>query len=320
LRMKLHGKQTIVTGGAGFLGAEIVRALQRRGVEPFVPRKADFDLTNWDDVKRLFEHVKPELVIHGAWRGGGIGFSREHPGQQARDNTLMATHMIEASRQYGVEKFVGIGSICSYPKFAPVPFKEEDLWNGYPEETNAAYGMSKRMMLVLTQSYRQEFNLNGVHLLMVNLYGPRDNFDLEHSHVIPAMIRKFLAAKEANAPFVTLWGDGSPTREFVYITDAAEAVALAAEKYDSSDPVNIGSGVEISIRDLATTIANVLGYRGDVRWDPEKPNGQPKRRLDVSKARERFGFEAKVSFQDGLQNMVSWYLDEGRRIWERVDR
>lgn len=308
--------KVIVTGGAGFLGRHVVAALAERGVQPIVPRKADHDLCVWESTRALIDETRPDLVIHGAWTGGGIGYSREHPGTQARDNTLMAIHLMEACRLYKVGKFVGVGSICSYPKHTPVPFREEDLWAGYPEETNAAYGLAKKMMLVLAQSYRQEFGVNGVHLLMVNLYGPWDNFDLSSGHVIPAMIRKFASAKSAGSKTVTLWGDGTPTREFIYVTDAAEAIVRAAERYDSSDPVNVGSGVEISIRDLAQTIARLVGYEGDLVWDTSKPNGQPRRRLDVSKARERFGFEARVSFDDGLRRTVEWYTSEGRRIWE----
>jgi len=308
--------RVIVTGGAGFLGHEIVDALRRRGVEPMVPRRRDHDLRTWEGVRALFEQVKPELVIHAAWTGGGIGFSREHPGVMARDNVLMATHVIEACRQFEVAKFVGIGSICSYPKFTPVPFRETDLWNGYPEETNAAYGLAKKMMLVLTEAFRQEFGLNGVHLLMVNLYGPRDNFDLQHGHVIPAMIRKFVSAKAANAKAVTLWGDGTPTREFVHVADAAEAVTLAAERYDSSEPVNVGSGEEISIRELAATIAGHVGFTGELVWDTGNPNGQPRRLLDVSLAKQRFGFAARIPFREGLGQTIRWYLEEGRRQWE----
>ncbi len=316
--MRLDSKvRTIVTGGAGFLGQEIVASLRQRGVEAIVPRQKQHDLRTWDGVKALFEEHQPELVIHSAWNGGGIGFSREHPGLMARDNVLMATHVIEACRQYNVAKFVGVGSVCSYPKFSPVPFKEEDLWNGYPEETNAAYGLAKRMMLVLTESFRQEFGLNGVHLLMVNLYGPRDNFDLQSGHVIPALIRKFAAAKDAGQKSVSLWGDGTPTREFVYITDAAEAVVRAAELYDSSEPVNVGSSEEISIRDLATLIAKIVGYEGELIWDKTNPNGQPRRKLDVTKAKERFGFEARVPFAQGLPKTIAWYLAEGRQLWER---
>ncbi|MEC7520533.1 MAG: GDP-L-fucose synthase [Myxococcota bacterium] len=316
--MKLDGDtKAVVTGGAGFLGRHIVSALERRGVQAIVPRSAATDLREWEATRALIADVRPDLVVHGAWTGGGIGFMRAHPGTIARDNTLMALNTIEACRQLDVEKYVGIGSVCAYPKFTNTPFVEEDLWKGYPEETNAPYGISKKMMLVLTQSYAQEFGFNGVHLLMVNLYGPWDNFDLETSHVIPAMIRKFLAAKESGAKEVVLWGDGSPTREFIYVSDAAEAVALAAERYDSPDPVNIGSGEEASIRDLATMIATRIGFEGDVVWDTTKPNGQPKRMLDTRKARERFGFSSSVTLAEGLDRTVAWYLEEGRQIWER---
>jgi GDP-L-fucose synthase len=308
--------RVVVTGGAGFLGRHIVAALQKRGVTPVVPRTREVDLRNWEQTRAFVAAQKPHLVIHAAWTGGGIGFMRKHPGTIARDNLLMNTHMLEACRELGVAKFVGIGSICAYPKFTQVPFKEEDLWLGYPEETNAAYGLAKKMMLVQTQAYRQEFNFNGVHLLMVNLFGPWDNFDLDSSHVIPAMIRKFLAAKERGEQTVTLWGDGSPTREFIFVRDAGEAVTLAAERYDSSEPVNIGSGQEASIKELAERVGTLLDYRGDIVWDTTKPNGQPRRKLDVSKARERFGFSAEVSLEQGLQETVRWYLTEGRAIWE----
>jgi GDP-L-fucose synthase len=309
--------KVVVTGGAGFLGRNILAALQKRGVTPVVPRTREVDLRNWEQTRAFIAAQKPQLVIHAAWTGGGIGFMRKHPGTIARDNLLMNTHTLEACRELGVEKFVGIGSICAYPKFTQVPFKEEDLWLGYPEETNAAYGLAKKMMLVQTQAYRQEFNYNGVHLLMVNLFGPWDNFDLESSHVIPAMIRKFLAAKERAEPTVTLWGDGSPTREFIFVRDAGEAIALAAERYDSSDPVNVGSGQEASIKELAERIGTLLDYGGEILWDTTKPNGQPRRKLDVSKARERFGFSAEVSLEQGLRETVHWYLTEGRAIWER---
>lgn len=317
--MKLDAStKVMVTGGAGFLGRHIVAALERRGVRPIVPRKQVHDLRIWESAKQLIDDTRPQLVIHGAWTGGGIGFSRIHPGAMARDNVLMATHVIEACRQFGVTKFVGIGSICSYPKFTPVPFKEEDLWSGYPEETNAAYGIAKKMMLVLTESFRQEFGLNGVHLLMVNLFGPWDSFDLDSGHVIPAIIRKLDRARADGAKSVTLWGDGSPTREFIYVTDAAEAAVLAAERYDSSEPVNVGSGEEVSIRDLAEKVARLLDYRVEFQWDTGKPNGQPRRRLDVTKAKERFGFQARVSLDDGLRRTVEWYTSEGRAIWDRA--
>ncbi len=310
--------KVVVTGGAGFLGRHVVDAFRERGCEPIVPRSKDVDLRSWDQTREYLGDIRPDAVVHGAWTGGGIGFMRAHPGTIARDNTRMALNTIEACRELSVPKYVGVGSICSYPKFTPVPFKEEDLWKGYPEETNAPYGLAKKMMLVLTQAYADEFDFNGVHLLMVNLFGPWDNFDLETSHVIPAMIRKFLRAKEAGAETVTLWGDGSPTREFIYITDAAEAVVAATERYDSPDPVNIGSGEEASITDLAGMIARLVGYEGTVVWDTSKPNGQPRRKLDVSKAADRFGFRASIDLATGLERTVAWYLAEGRPLWERA--
>jgi GDP-L-fucose synthase len=315
--MNLREAKVLVTGGHGFLGRHVVETLRARGVEPTTFRSTEHDLRDWGQTKTLFEETRPRVVIHIAWTGGGIGYMRAHPGTIARDNTLMACHVLEASRAYGVEKIVGIGSVCSYPKYTKVPFREEDLWLGYPEETNAPYGISKKMMLVLTQSFAEEFGLNGVHLLMVNMYGPWDNFDLESSHVIPAMIRKFLAAKERGDENVTLWGDGSPTREFVYVTDAAEAVVLATERYDSAEPVNVGSATEASIRDLAAEIQALVGYDGEIVWDTTKPNGQPRRKLDVSKAKERFGFEAKMPLREGLSRTYRWYLEQGRALWER---
>ena len=315
--MSLRDARVLVTGGHGFLGRHVVETFRARDVDPITFRSSECDLRSWQQTDALFRERRPDVVVHIAWTGGGIGYMREHPGSIARDNTLMACHVLEACRAYGVKKFVGIGSVCSYPKFTNVPFREEDLWLGYPEETNAPYGISKKMMLVLTQSFAEEFGLDGVHLLMVNMYGPWDNFDLESSHVIPAMIRKFLAAKERGDAEVTLWGDGGPTREFIYVNDAAEAVVLATERYDSPEPVNIGSATEASIRDLATRIQELVGYRGKIRWDVTKPNGQPRRKLDVSKAKERFGFEARTTLDEGLQRTFQWYLDEGRALWER---
>ncbi len=314
--MNLRDAKVLVTGGHGFLGRHVVEALRARGVYPITFGSADCDLRDWQRTRAFFEEKRPDVVIHIAWTGGGIGYMRSHPGSIARDNTLMACHVLEASRLFGAQKVVGIGSVCSYPKYTDVPFKEEDLWLGYPEETNAPYGISKKMMLVLTQSFAEEFNLNGVHLLMVNMYGPWDNFDLESSHVIPAMIRKFLAAKERGDAEVTLWGDGSPTREFVYVTDAAEAVVLATERYDSPDPVNIGSATEASIELLADKIRALVGFEGNIVWDTSKPNGQPRRKLDVSKASERFGFQAQMPLDEGLERTYRWYLDTGREIWE----
>jgi GDP-L-fucose synthase len=314
--MNLRDAKVLVTGGHGFLGRHVVEALRARGVYPITFGSADCDLRDWQQTRAFFEEKRPDVVIHIAWTGGGIGYMRSHPGSIARDNTLMACHVFEASRLFGAQKVVGIGSVCSYPKYTDVPFKEEDLWLGYPEETNAPYGISKKMMLVLTQSFADEFDLNGVHLLMVNMYGPWDNFDLESSHVIPAMMRKFLAAKERGEAEVTLWGDGSPTREFVYVTDAAEAVVLATERYDSPDPVNIGSATEASIELLAGKIRALVGFEGNIVWDTSKPNGQPRRKLDVSKASERFGFRAQMPLDEGLERTYRWYLETGRGIWE----
>lgn len=314
--MNLRDARVLVTGGHGFLGRHVVEAFRARGVEPITFRSAEYDLRDWQQTEAVFRDLRPDVVVHIAWTGGGIGYMRAHPGSIARDNTLMACHVLEACRTHRVKKFVGIGSVCSYPKYTKVPFREEDLWLGYPEETNAPYGISKKMMLVLTQSFAEEFDLDGVHLLMVNMYGPWDNFDLESSHVIPAMIRKFLAAKERGDTQVTLWGDGSPTREFIYVNDAAEAVVLATERYDSPEPVNIGSATEASIRDLATRIQDLVGYRGTIVWDTTKPNGQPRRKLDVSKAKERFGFEARTTLEQGLERTFRWYIGEGRPLWE----
>lgn len=303
----LRSSTIIVTGGAGFLGGAISSKLATLGATVIVPRRSTCDLRNGEQVRDLLAEHRPDIVVHAAWTGGGIGFARKHPAQMAHDNVVMAAHVIDACRACGVSKFVGIGSICSYPKYTEVPFQEARLWDGYPEETNAAYAMAKRMMLVLTQAYHQEYGLRGIHLLMGNLYGPRDNFDPEHGHVIPGMIRKLLFAREANAPNVTMWGDGSPTREFLYVEDAGDAVVRAIEHYDEPDPVNIGSGEEISIAALARTIARLVGYEGEIRWDPAMPNGQPRRHLDVSRAAQAFGFRAKIRLEDGLKQTIAWY-------------
>ena len=312
--MNLQDAKVLVTGGHGFLGRHVVDALRARGAEPITFRSAECDLRDWTQTKALFDKTQPEVVIHIAWTGGGIGFMQSHPGSAALDNTLMACHLFEASRTTGVQKVVGIGSVCSYPKFTAVPFREEDLWLGYPEETNAPYGIAKKMMLVFTQSFADEFGLNGVHLLLVNMYGPWDDFNPETSHVIPAMMRKFLAAKERGDAEVTLWGDGSPTREFIYVTDAAQAVVLAAERYDSPDPVNIGSSTEASILELAAKIQALVGFEGKLVWDTSRPNGQPRRKLDVSRARDRFGFESTMPLDEGLERTYQWYLTEGRKL------
>jgi GDP-L-fucose synthase len=307
-----HGKRVVVTGGGGFLGSFVVERLQREGASVFVPRSAEYDLVDRAAVRRVLADAQPELVIHLAAQVGGIGANRANPGRFFFENAMMGLQLFEECRLAGVEKLVAAGTICAYPKFAPVPFKEDDLWNGYPEETNAPYGIAKKIMLVQSQGYREQYGMNSVVLFPVNLYGPRDNFDLETSHVIPAMIRKCVAARETGQVEVVLWGDGTPTREFLYVEDAAEGLLLAAERYDASDPVNLGSGVEISIRDLAVLIARATRFTGRFVWDPSKPNGQPRRQLDVSRARARFGFVAKTSFEDGIAKTVA-YLEEHRK-------
>lgn len=307
----------LVTGGAGFLGSHLVERLRAvPGNVVFAPTVEEFDLLVPDDVDMLLELARPHVVIHLAAKVGGIGANRLHPGSFFRDNALMGIHLIEACRTHRgaaeLRKFVQLGTVCAYPKFAPVPFREEDLWNGYPEETNAPYGIAKKALLVMLQGYRQEFGFPGVFLLPVNLYGPRDNFDLVSSHVIPAMLRKFLEAKERGDAAVTLWGDGTPTREFLYVEDAAEGIAAAAERYEGADPVNLGSGEEISMKDLAATIRDLTGFGGDVVWDASQPNGQPRRKLDTSRALERFGWKATTPLAAGLRKTLDWYLASRR--------
>jgi GDP-L-fucose synthase len=297
----------LVTGGGGFLGSHLVERLRARGEEPFVARRRDYDLTRWQDTERLFAEARPELVLHLAAEVGGIGANRDNPGRYWYANLMMGAHVLEQSRLQDVAKVVLLGTICAYPKFAPVPFREQDLWNGYPEETNAPYGVAKKALLVGAQSYRDQYGTDAVYLLPVNLYGPRDNFDLETSHVIPALIRKMVEAKERGEREIVLWGDGTPTREFLYVEDCAEAILLAAERYDGAEPINLGTGEEISIHDLAQLIAGQTGYDGAIVWDTTKPNGQPRRRLDVSRARELLGFQATTSFRDGLEQTIAWY-------------
>jgi GDP-L-fucose synthase len=308
-------QRVLVTGGAGFLGGFVVEALRRRGVQDIViPRSRDYDLVERAACARLLADSRPDLVFHLAARVGGIGANRDNPGLFLFDNAMMGLQLLEEIRLAGIAKTVITGTICAYPKFAPVPFREDDLWNGYPEETNAPYGIAKRLLLAQSQAYREQYAMNSIVLFPVNLYGPRDNFDLRTSHVIPAMIRKCIAARDAGQRDVTLWGDGSPTREFIYVEDAAEALVLAAERYDSSDPVNIGSGQEISIRDLATAIAAATGFTGRFVWDTAQPNGQPRRKLDVSRARERFGFVARTALADGIERTVAWYAAQQREV------
>jgi GDP-L-fucose synthase len=300
-------KRVCVTGGAGFLGGFLLEELGRRGArDVFVPEYPDYDLTRREDILRMLDVAKPDIVIHLAAVVGGIGANMANPGKYFYDNAMMGIQLIEESRLAGVSKFVALGTVCAYPKFAPVPFREQDLWNGYPEETNAPYGLAKKMMLVQCQAYRQQYGFNGIFLLPVNLYGPRDNFDLEASHVIPAMIRKFVAGRDDGAP-VVLWGDGTATREFLYVEDCARAIALATEVYDGADPVNLGAGWEISIKDLAELIAKHVGYEGEIVWDTTKPNGQPRRSLDVGRAKDLFGFEAHVPFEEGSRRTVEWW-------------
>ena len=315
--MRWANTRVVVTGGAGFLGSFVVEALRARGCrEVSAPRSRDYDLRESEGIARLYDQMRPHVVVHLAAVVGGIGANRANPGRFFYDNAIMGIQLMEYARRVGVEKFVAAGTVCAYPKFTPVPFREEDLWNGYPEETNAPYGLAKKMLLVQAQAYRAQYGFNAIYLLPVNLYGPRDNFDLESSHVIPAMIRKFLAAKERGEPRVVLWGDGSPTREFLYVEDAAEAIALATERYDGPEPVNLGSGEEISIRELAEVIATEVGFRGEIVWDTTQPNGQPRRRLDVSRAERLFGFRAKHPFRDGVRQTVDWFVEHRAALAE----
>jgi GDP-L-fucose synthase len=301
-------KSVAVTGGAGFLGSYVVERLRQRGCRDiFVPRSRDYDLVDREAVRRVFAAASPDLVIHLAARVGGIGANQANPGSFFYDNLMMGALLMEEARQRGVDKFVAVGTACAYPKFTPIPFREEDLWGGYPEETNASYGLAKKMLLVQAQAYRQQYGFNAIYLLPVNLYGPRDNFDPSSGHVIPALIRKCVEARERGDSHIVVWGDGSPTREFLYVEDAAEAVVRASEHYDAADPVNVGSGLEISIRDLVRLIAELTGYKGEVTWDTTKPNGQPRRALDTSKAERLFDFRARTPFQDGLRRTIAWY-------------
>jgi GDP-L-fucose synthase len=302
-----QGRRVCVTGGAGFLGSYVVRRLKDAGAEVFVPRAAEFDLRERDQIRRMYDASRPETVIHLAAVVGGIGANRDNPGRYFYDNLIMGVELIEEARRRGIEKFVATGTICSYPKDTPVPFREEDLWNGYPEETNAPYGLAKKMMLVQSQAYRQQYGFNSIFLLPVNLYGARDNFDLHSSHVIPALIRKCVEAVEQGSEEVVIWGTGRATREFLHADDCARGLLLAAERYDSSEPVNIGAGFEISIRELAHLIAELTEFRGKLVWDESKPDGQPRRCLDTMRAKEAFGFVAEIPFKDGLRQTIEWY-------------
>lgn len=311
MAIDLGTARVLVTGGAGFLGAEVVARLRESGARDILAlRSRDVDLTDSLATRALFERLRPDLVLHLAAKVGGIGANQKFPGTFFRDNLAMGFNVLEEARRAGTAKVVVAGTICAYPKFAPVPFREDDLWNGYPEETNAPYGIAKKALLVMAQAYRQEFGSNFVMVFPVNLYGPRDNFDLETSHVIPAMIRKFVTAHQGKAREVVLWGDGSPTREFLYVDDAARALVLAALHYDEPDPVNIGAGFEISMQDLARLIAGKVGYQGQIVWDTSRPNGQPRRRLDVSRAKQKFGFEARFGFDEGLDKTITWYRSQ----------
>ncbi len=306
--MDVTRHSVLVTGGDGFLGSHVVEELRARGYpEPIVPHYPEVDLIDPRAVRALFERTRPELIIHLAAKVGGIGANRRSPGTFFRDNLLMGVNVLDLAKQLEIPKVVVAGTICAYPKHTKVPFRESELWNGYPDETNAPYGLAKKALLVMSQAYRAEFGCNFVMLFPVNLYGPRDNCDLETSHVIPAMLRKFVEAKRSCAKRVTLWGDGTPTREFLYVTDAARGFVDAAERYNDPDPVNLGAGFEISMRELAERIQALVGYDGEVVWDPDKPNGQPRRMLDVSRARERFGFEARVNFEEGLSRTLAWF-------------
>ena len=306
--------KVLVTGGGGFLGSHLVERLQSAGAEPFVCRRRDYDLTRPEDVHRLFVDAEPQLVFHLAAEVGGIGANMANPGRYWYANLMMGTHVLEESRRERVDKLVLVGTICSYPKFAPIPFREDDLWKGYPEETNAPYGVAKKALLVGAQAYREQYGLNSVFLLPVNLYGPRDNFDPQSSHVIPALIRKMLEAGERGEPEVVLWGDGSPTREFLYVDDCAEALLLAAQRYDGAEPANLGTGEEISIKELAEVIADETGFQGEIVWDTSKPNGQPRRKLDTSRAEQLFGFRASTPFRKGIKRTVAWYRSAVREL------
>ena len=308
-RSSSEGKRIVATGGAGFLGSHVVDRLRETAwcSEVLAPRSRDYDLRNGDNIQRMYEDLRPDIVIHIAGVVGGIGANRENPGLFFYDNLMMGVQTMHYAYLHGIEKFVAIGTICAYPKFTPVPFREDNLWDGYPEETNAPYGLAKKMLLVQAQAYRQQYGFSAIYLLPVNLYGPRDNFDPASSHVIPALIKKCLDAMDAGEDEIVVWGDGTPTREFLYVEDCAEAIVLATEKYDKPDPVNIGAGFEISIKDLAHLIVELTGFEGRITWDTSKPGGQPRRCLQVGRAEQEFGFRAQTSFEEGLRRTIEWY-------------
>lgn len=312
--INLKNKKIILTGGSGFLGSFVEKKLIERGCSNiFIPKIENYDLRDLEAIKRMYKNAKGDIVIHLAAVVGGIGANRENPGSFFYDNLIMGVQLIEEARLNNIEKFVAIGTICAYPKYTPVPFKEDNLWDGYPEETNAPYGLAKKMLLVQSQAYRQQYGFNSIFLLPVNLYGPRDNFDPQSSHVIPALIRKFHEANIDKKSDVVIWGTGTATREFLFVEDCAEAIVLATEKYDKSDPINIGAGFEISIKDLALKIKKIMNYKGKIIWDKTKPDGQPKRSLDISKAMKEFNFKAKKNFDEGLQETVNWYIKNAKK-------
>jgi GDP-L-fucose synthase len=309
-----RGRRVLVTGGNGFLGSRVVSRIRERGAtDVVVPRSGSTNLVDRDNCRNVVKGA--DVVIHLAARVGGIGFNRENPGTLFFENVMMGAQLMEEARLQGVEKFVAVGTVCAYPKFTPVPFREEDLWSGYPEETNAPYGLAKKMLLVQAQAYRQQYGFNSIYLLPVNLYGPKDNFDPRSSHVIPALIRKIWEAKQAGAPSVEVWGDGSASREFLYVDDAAEGIVLASERYNGADPVNIGAGMEITIKELVHVLVDLIGYSGDIGWDTSKPNGQPRRSLNVDRAQKAFGFKARTDFPTGLRKTVDWWASDGARQW-----